>query len=127
MNPIPFYQRPLFIVSAALVLSALLNVGFLVYTGWQWGEKKVEAKLAAAESKLAAANTALAVTGVMAEKAEERRLEVLDELASIAERARETRVIYKNAAAAAPLDASCKPGIGRVQAVNANLGPGDKP
>lgn len=127
MNPVPFYYRPLFIVSVALGLSALINVALLVHAGKQWGEAKAEAKLDIAEKELAAAKQSMAISGALAKITMQDRAVVLDELAGIAKRARQTRVIYKNAAAAAPLDASCAPGIGRMQAVNTALGPGDKP
>ena len=127
MNPVPFYYRPLFIVSVALGLSALINVALLVHAGKQWGAAQAEAKLDLVEKDLAATKQSMAISGALAKMSLQDRAAVMDELAGIAERARQTRVVYKTAAAAAPLDANCAPGIGRMQAINAALGPGDKP
>lgn len=44
-------------------------------------------------------------------------------LEAIADRAKGTRVVYRNAASAAPLPEQCYPGSERVDAINKSLGP----
>ena len=127
MNPVPFYQRPLFIVSAAFAVSMLLNIGLLFHAGKQWGEAKAEAKLEDTREQLANANASLAASRALAGVAESDRLDVLDRLDAIAERAQRERVVYKTVAAKAPLAPNCAPGAERINAVNGMLGPGDKP
>lgn len=124
---IPFWYRPIFLVSMGLLLSALLNVWFLYSAGKHSGEAKAAEQVAALQTKVSGFEVTAAVNTELAKRAETLNMSVLNELESIADRARETRIVYKEAARRAPLSANCAPGDARVEAVNATLGPGDKP
>jgi outer membrane lipoprotein-sorting protein len=124
---IPFYYRPIFLISAGLLLSTFLNVWFLYSAGKHSGEAKAAAQVTALQAKVTGYEVTATVNTELAKRAETLNMSVLNELEVIAERARETKVVYKDAARRAPLASNCAPGAERVNAVNLTLGPGDKP
>lgn len=121
-----WYLRPVVVLSILLGLSAIANVFFLYFSGRTAGKYAAESKIDELQSSLFAATTANAVSKALAERNEQDRLLNLESLNRIAERAQETRYIYRTAAAAAPLaENNCAPGKGRQDAVNKTLGPVD--
>ena len=124
---VPFYYRPIFLISAGLLLSAALNVWFLYSAGKHSGEAKAAAQVTALQTKVSGYELTAAVNTELAKRAETLNMSVLNELEIIADRARKTHIVYKEAARRAPLSANCAPGTQRVEAVNMTLGPGDKP
>lgn len=114
-------------VVAALGLALILSLGANV---WQLYRAGVAAGEAAGERErevLAGDNALLrqreAVAAALAQQARLDGQGLLADLQSIAERGREVRVVYRAAAAAAPLAVGCAPGAGRMDAVNRGLGP----
>lgn len=119
---LPLTTKALVGLSLALLLSLGGNVALVrsiwVAEGKAQGAKEREALA----SQNAALSTTLAVNGALADQAKKDNAGLLADLAAIAERGREVRVIYRKAAASAPLAANCAPGQARVDAVNAALG-----
>jgi hypothetical protein len=124
---IPFYYRPLFLVSAGLALSAVLNIWFLFSAGMQRGEAKSAAQIDALQSKVAGFEVTAAVNTELAKRSELLNMSVLNELETIADRARKERIVYRDASRRTPLAENCAPGESRVDAVNVLLGPGGTP
>ena len=120
---IPFWYRPIFIVSALLGLSFIANVVGLYWLGRNNGAAEKELQVEALQSQVVGFEKAAAVNGALADRSDKQRYELLDELVSIADRAQQTKIIYRQAAAAAPLPFGCEPGQARMEAVNAGLGP----
>lgn len=114
--------RPTVLLSVALAISALGNVFFLYHTGKAAGEHRADAKLAAATQRAEKAEQAEAVSKALMDMGIEDHAHLLNELAAISERGQQTRVVYRAAAAKAPLPVNCAPGQERVNAVNATLG-----
>ena len=122
---IPFWYRPIFIVSALLGLSLIANVFGLYWLGRNTGAAKKELQVEALQTQVAGFEQAAAVNKVLADRSDKQRYAILDELVAIADRAQNTKIVYRQAAAAAPLPTGCEPGQARMDAVNAGLGPKD--
>lgn len=97
-----------------LLASAVLNV-------WQW-KRAVTAPLRARNEAL---GTALTTARGLASDASRDNARLMSELDALVERGRRTRVVYRRAAAGAPLPAQCAPGAERIQAINQGLGPSE--
>ena len=67
---VPFWYRPIFLISAALLLSALLNVWFLYSAGKHSGEAKSAEQVAALQTKVAGFEVTAAVNTELAKRAE---------------------------------------------------------
>lgn len=119
----PFYYRPLFIVSVVLGLSLLANVFGLYWMGRQSGAAEKAQQVEALQGQVNGFERAAAVNSALADRSDKQRYALLDELSSIADRAQNTKIIYRAAAAAAPLPTGCEPGQARMEAVNTGLGP----
>lgn len=121
MNPVGL--KAILILGGLLLLSSAGNI-FLAKRMWQQEQKDADAAVLA---KTAAERDGLKFTAAVNEAiAGQKALDtsaLLADLRGIAEAARPVRVQYRTAAAAKPLGASCSPGQGRVDAVNARLGP----
>lgn len=115
-------------LAASLALALLLSLACNV---WQYGrERATRARLAErdtaaqviarAEGRASALGEAWQRAATVADAAAMDRQQLLDELAAIAERARERVVIYRDRIAHLP-PPTCAPGAERMQAVNALL------
>lgn len=106
-----------------LALSLALNV-WLAKSKWEAaGEARSAAKVAALQGEVSSLKTAQAVSGALAEAGREDHRNMLAELEAITARGRQVRTVYRTVTAASPLDATCKPGPARVQALNDGLLP----
>lgn len=101
-------------VAVLLVLCA----GLAALNLWQW-HLSLTRPIREENKSLA---SAIRLIEGMAERRDHDDAELLADLTAIAERARSTRVIYREAAAAAPLPSGCGPGQARIDAVNRALG-----
>lgn len=109
-------------LSAALLLSLAGNVWQLWNAGVKSGKQTAAADLAVVNGSLQQLRKAQEDSAALAAKSRTDHTALLAELAAIAERGREVRVVYKTIAAAAPLAPNCAPGKARIDAVNAALG-----
>lgn len=105
----------------ALALSLGANVLQLYRAGVASGEARGESSRAELARENAGLMQAQAVNEALAGQRILERAQILGELEQIAERARPVKVLYRQAAAAAPLALGCAPGQGRMDAVNAGL------
>ncbi|KFN42336.1 hypothetical protein [Arenimonas oryziterrae] len=121
MNPISVY------VTLGLALALLLSIAGNTWQLWHSGVAAGRAEGEATITQLRDTNAGLAktaaVNSAIAVVAKEQNLALVNDLAAIAERARGERIVYRTAAAAAPLAPNCAPGQARMDAVNAMLGP----
>lgn len=99
-----------------LLASCWLNV-------WQYGSHR-EARASARAEALA---ETLQITAGIARKARADSAQLLGRLDAIAVRGERVKVVYRDAALAAPLADGCAPGQGRVDAINEILGPATSP
>lgn len=113
---------PIIGIAAALVLSLAGNAWQLHHAGVASAEHKAALELAVKNGELAAARIAQETSAELAADSAQDHADLLDQLNAIAARGQATRIVYKKAAAAAPLDAICAPGQARQDAVNAALG-----
>lgn len=97
-----------------LLASVVLNV-------WQW-KRAVTAPLRAQNQAL---GTALTTARGLASDASRDNARLVSDLDALVERGRRTRVVFRHAAASAPLPAQCAPGAERIQAINQGLGPSE--
>lgn len=100
------------ILAGLLTLSLWLNVR-------QYGDRRE----AAAASRAATLADSLEVTAAIARQAQSDSSQLLQRLEAIAARGERTRTVYRAAATAQPLPASCAPGQARGDAINQALGP----
>jgi hypothetical protein len=111
---------------AALGLALLLSIGGNAWQLYRAGaaHERERGALAVAErdAKIAGLEASALSTARIAAAARDDHAELLSDLSTIAERGRETRVVYRVAAAAAPLPPECVPGQARIDAVNSGLG-----
>lgn len=114
-------------VIAGLALALCLSIGINVWQLYRAGVNAGEARGEADRQQLADQNAGLrlreAVSTAIATRRIDQDASLLAELSAIAERSRAVRIVYRQAAAAAPLAAGCGPGAQRMEAVNASLGP----
>jgi hypothetical protein len=101
-----------FIVYLGLALALSLYGNY-----WQF-KRAITANLRADNKALT--ETLDAVRGIARQKVGDDAINY-DELRRIVERGRQTRIVYRQAAAAAPLPAQCAPGAARMDAVNAGI------
>lgn len=111
----------------ALALSAGANVVQLYRAGVASGEATGALERERLQHENAGLAKAHAINEALAGQRIVERTEILGELAQIAERARPVKVVYRQAAAAAPLAVGCAPGQGRMDAVNRGLAGGVSP
>lgn len=95
-----------------LAFSAWLNV-------WQYGRHAA----AKAEGNAAAYAQIASTNADIAKQAQQDSAGLITQLQAIADRGKQVKVIYRAAAAQAPLPDQCAPGQGRIDAVNKALGP----
>lgn len=122
MIPLPLTTKLLLGLGLALLLSLGANVWQLRSAWIAQGEAKGLAERQTLQASLEAATFANKVNARLAETAQADNTELLNDLAAIAERGRETRTVIKRVNAAHPLPATCAPGVERMDAVNATLG-----
>lgn len=114
-------QRIVLALAIALALSLGANV-LLVRARWiAEGEARNQAELDRANAAIAQYSEQAAVTEAISKRAAQDNTLLLEHLSEIAKRAQQTKVIYRTAAAEAPLPVNCAPGKARVEAVNAIL------
>lgn len=121
--PAPTVLKIVAVLVLALACSFGANVWQLWHAGVSAGHAKGEDERQVLQTRNAELDRAAAVNGAIAEAARSDSTELLNDLAEIAERGRTERVVYARAAKAAPLPVECQPGQGRMDAVNASLGP----
>lgn len=118
-------------IMLGLSLALALSAGGNVLQLYRAGVKQGQAAGAADRQQLAdqAAGLLLreAVSTAVATRAMAQNTGLLAELGEIAERGRQVRIVYRQAAVAAPLAAGCGPGAERIRAVNQGLGPAGAP
>jgi hypothetical protein len=111
---------------AALGLGLMLSLGGNSWQLYRAGAATERAKGAEAvaqrDARIAALEAAAAVNARIAAAAREDHAGLVTDLSAIVDRGRTERVVYRRAAAAAPLDPACVPGQARIDAVNAALG-----
>jgi hypothetical protein len=112
---------------AGLGLALALSLGANAWQLYRAGIASGEAAGAAERQQLADDNSDLrvreAVSLALAGQAADDNAGLVAQLDAIAERSRQVRIVYRTAAAAAPLAAGCAPGPERMDAVNQGLGP----
>jgi len=101
-------------------LIACVLLALSLYTNYWQFKRAITANLRADNKAL---TETLDAVNVIAKQAAIDGRANLDELARIAERGRTTRIVYRQAAVAAPLPAQCAPGAARMDAVNAGVKP----
>jgi cytochrome c biogenesis protein ResB len=113
-------------VIAALAVTLVLSLGTNAWQLYRAGaaHEREQGALAVAErdARIAVLEGAASLNSRLAAAAREDHTELVNDLSTIAERGRTERVVYRRAAAAAPLRVECAPGQDRVDAVNAMLG-----
>ena len=106
-----------------VAILGLLLAGSVYLNVTQWADHRAYRKSEGARLEAAAMKAGLkAVATIAVQKGKDSRV-LLDELARIAERARTTRVVYRQAADKRPLPMQCAPGRERMDAVNAGADP----
>lgn len=101
-----------FVVYLAIALGLSLYGNY-----WQW-KRAITANLRAENADL---TKTVDTVRAIASGAQADQTKLLDRLAAIAERGERQRIVYRQAAAASPLDANCAPGAARMEAVNAGI------
>jgi hypothetical protein len=107
----------------ALALSLIGNAAALYFMGRTDAKAASAVQTAKDEATIEAQRLALETSSKLVAGGREDHEALLGDLALIAERSRKTRVVYRDAAVAAPLPVDCGPGTARMDAVNAHLGP----
>lgn len=100
-----------------VVILLLVCLALAALNVWQW-KRAITAPLRGENKVL---TEALERYSRMAEDRNRDDSELFTELEAIAERARSTRTVYREAAAAAPLPQQCAPGQARMDAINQGL------
>lgn len=125
--PVATVAKIVAVLFLALAISIGGNVWQLWHAGVSAGRAEGENQREVLQSRVTELGRAAAVNGAIAKVARADSTALLNDLAVIAERGRTERVVYRRAAAAAPLPVNCQPGQGRMDAVNAALGPNPEP
>lgn len=114
-------------IIAGLGLALALSLGANAWQLYRTGVVSGEAAGAAERQKLVDDNSDLrvreAVSLTLAGQAADDNAGLIAQLDAIAERSRQVRIVYRNAANGAPLPDGCGPGAQRMDAVNQGLGP----
>jgi hypothetical protein len=118
----PVLLKAIAALGLALALSLGVNAWQLYRAGAAHEREKGAVKVAQLEGEIGVLEEKNATSGRLAAAAREDRVDLLNDLSAIVERGRQDRVVYRRAAAAAPLAIGCVPGQGRRDAVNASLG-----
>ena len=110
---------------AVLVICLVLSIGGNAYqlhrAGKASAEHKAAMEQAVLQGQLDAKAAAASISAELAKDALADHATLVRDLETIAERGRQTRVVYRQAASAAPLPDGCAPGAARVDAVNKTL------
>lgn len=119
----PVLLKAIAALGIALVLSLGGNAWQLYRAGAAGEREKGAVAVAQKDGEIAVLKEAARTSDRLAAAAREDHGALLNDLSTIAERGRQERVVYRVAAAAAPLDPVCVPGRERMDAVNASMGP----
>lgn len=114
----PLALKPIAILSIALGVSLLANVGFLYFAGRSAGKAASAETIQTLETNLASAQQTNAVGAALAKARDEQRASLLAAVNDIAAEGVRTNTIYKTIAVANPLAANCAPGKERIDTVN---------
>jgi gamma-glutamyl:cysteine ligase YbdK (ATP-grasp superfamily) len=118
----PALLKAIAALGVALMLSLGGNAWQLYRSGAAHERVKGALEVAQRDGRIAVLEQAASTSDRLAAAAKEHHDVILSDLSAIVERGRQERVVYRQAAAAAPLPVSCVPGQGRMDAVNASLG-----
>lgn len=117
----PLALKPIAILSIALGVSLVTNVGFLYFAGRSAGKAASAEVIQTLETNLASAQQTNAVGAALAKARDEQRAALLDAVNDIAAEGVRTNTVYRTIAVANPLAENCAPGKDRVDTVNGVL------
>lgn len=124
INPLvsnPITAKGVLILIGCLLLSVVLNIGFIFFIGRTLGKNIQAAKVEQLQASLASAEQTAAVSTALSKARDEQRDAITNLLAGIADSGFKTNTTYREIVKAAPLPANCVPGSARVEAVNEAL------
>jgi hypothetical protein len=122
MIALPLTTKLMAGLGLALALSLSANVYQLRRAWMHAAEDRTAAERATLQAQVQAAQHQQAIQQALADRAARDNAELLNDLATIAERARTDRVRIRTINRANPLPAQCSPGMERVESVNRALG-----
>lgn len=119
---LPFLTKVIAILSILLLISVGLNTYQLYHMGKVAGRAENEAQIKLLEATNLGLEKTVAVNSAIADLAIEDNTKLVEDLKGIAESARTSKIVYKQAVSATPLPINCAPGGVRVEKVNEMLG-----